>query len=865
MGIIPEPLVHIYLMAAFGVYCLMGLIMFIMGIVYMADVGALGATGLYLMMLGLIMLIVGGIALWANSAKNWLILFIIELINVALFLVLYILIVIVLMMATGTTDPVREATVETWDLTRPGLTIPNSDPDGDETASWCQTQTDGHACLDYYAAAIITTNCQMGPGYSRMQILNNCSKALDDPALMGTGDNTGCATLEPLCQACDEACMESQIQEVKDNLEPASLMVLVLIAYLFVTVVWNNIMVHGDDDIGDAAKMVGMILNGALLALSFLCMIMGGVGAFKADDACPKATDGCVPTSMIMITLIGLALMVVSGLIVAGIQLGMNLLVSLSTAVMVFLMVFLVLFGLILGMSTGMVMDDMTYYYDTQYPKLRSALEKADNSYCQMTKEQCAAVVNCAGAEGASGNPASTACTQPVQTDDYSTAVTDDDDAAVVMTFASMWKGMFAAAAQEAASTNDDGTSNAPAWLEHCATTGICIYCQDVLTPLEDADGNSANGAQAVYVWDNSATDPDPTTSFNPLIGEPCTYQQFLNEDACIVQAPNVVWSWGLTGAVFTEGDSTADPPVTGTWADSSDKWEMIGALTEALPANQPLQTTSLKCQGTQAIGFETDSDDVDGNNNCIAPFTTDEDENDALAFVRCAGMTVKEMFDDYDAASGNTAGFESDPCPAGVEVLRVEAVDSWTSKVLNYTYYHNTAQVNLPYCEEAITDYVAVDQNCKEYTDLTADEKNSYYSNCDNCNNPFAPFLFVQPGPETNYRQCLNFVVGHVADYCQANADTECLGALVAAPSQLQFMIDAAFGDANSGFCGYSDDGCKAKIKYDIEDSMQVIGILGAIFMGFFVAVIYCTLAAIKYYKGGDDDDDDDDDDSDE
>ena len=26
-------------------------------------------------------------------------------------------------------------------------------------------------------------------------------------------------------------------------------------------------------------------------------------------------------------------------------------------------------------MSTGVVMDDMTYYYDTQYPKLRSVLE----------------------------------------------------------------------------------------------------------------------------------------------------------------------------------------------------------------------------------------------------------------------------------------------------------------------------------------------------------------------------------------------------------------------------------------------------------------------------------------------------------
>lgn len=781
--------------------------------------------------------------------------------------ILYILIVIVLMMATGTTDPVREATVETWDVTRPGLTIPNSDPDGDETKSWCQTQTDGHACLDYYAAAIITANCQMGPGYSRMQILNNCSKALDDDSLMGTGDNTGCASLHPLCTACDEACMEAQIQEVKDNLEPASLFVLILIAYLFVTVVWNNIMVHGDDDIGDAAKMVGLILNGALLALSFILMIMGGVGAFKADDACPQATDGCVPTSMIMITLIGLALMVVSGLIVAGIQLSMNLLVSLSTAIMVFLMVFMVLFGLILGMSTGLVMDDMTYYYDTQYPKLRSALEKADNSYCQMTREQCSTVVTCAGNDNLGA--ASTACTVTVQTDDYGTDVTDDDDNVVTMTFASMWKGMFAAAAQEAASTNDDGTSNAPAWLEHCATTGICIYCQDVLTPLEDADPNVA-GVQAMYVWDNTVTDPDPTTTFNPLIGEPCTYADYdpdgnsAGTTSCVVQAPNVVWSWGLTGAVFTEGSEA--PNVAGTWADSNPKWEAIGntAGLASLPADMPLTATSLKCQGVQAIGFEADPDDVDGNEDCIAPFTTDSDENEALAFVRCSTETVGEMNTRFDAASF----VEADPCPDTTKPqLRVESVDSWTSKVLNYTYYHNTAQVNLPYCEEAITDYVAVDQHCIDYADISNEEmKDSYYANCDNCNNPFAPFLFVQPGPESGYRQCLNFVVGHVEDYCQANADSECLTAINAAPTQLNFMLDAAFGDSNSGFCGYSDDGCKAKIKYDIEDSMQLIGILGAIFMGFFTAVIYCTLAAIKYYKGGgDDDDDDDDDDSDE
>ena len=40
----------------------------------------------------------------------------------------------------------------------------------------------------------------------------------------------------------------------------------------------------------------------------------------------------------------------------------------------------------------------------------------------------------------------------------------------------------------------------------------------------------------------------------------------------------------------------------------------------------------------------------------------------------------------------------------------------------------------------------------------------------------------------------------------------------------------------------------------------MTGIGIAGCIFLGFFLATIYCTLVAIEVYKGGDDDDDDDD-----
>ena len=131
----------------------------------------------------------------------------------------------------------------------------------------------------------------------------------------------------------------------------------------------------------------------------------------------------------------------------------------------------------------------------------------------------------------------------------------------------------------------------------------------------------------------------------------------------------------------------------------------------------------------------------------------------------------------------------------------------------------------------------------------------------------PLTPFLFNAPGPDVAYRKCLNFFTGHMDDRCTATSTAHngaqlgqaCFDALNTA-TQYTTMVTKAM-DEGSRFCGYSDGGCKAKIKYDIGNSMTTIGIMGAIFMGFFLGVIYCTLEAIKHYMGGDDDDDDDDD----
>jgi len=933
MGLIPDALIQLVLTIAFAVYCVMGLTFFVMGIVYMGDAGAVGSTGVYLMAMGLIMLIIGGIALFANQKQIWLILFVIELFNVALFLMLYCMIVIVLMMATDTTDPVRDATKETWEVTKPTLTIPGSDPDGDAVFTYCQTMSEGTACKSYYNAAIKSDTCQFNAGYSPMEILNNCSILWDPVSAMGSGVNTGCTALlgsktsdatpvnsnnpnfggdklnamQGLCRKCESACMERQIQDVKDNLVPASLFVLGLIAYLAVTIVWNQIMLSGD--IEGIPQTVGLVLNGALMALSFVLMVSSGVGAWKASDACPKTADGCVPTSMIMLVLLGVACFGLSAVAVFGTWKQIPIAVTIVTIVMVFVLIFMVLFGLILGMSTGVVMEDIEYYYDNQYPKLRSAMEKVDNSYCQMTKEQCKSlIVNRAlsGCVNAAGETPGTNCNgAKVQTDDNKEDVAPDG-AQVYVTFNAVKKHMYAEAAVAASETDSSGATAAPTWLSPCKTTAICIYCGDLL-------GRTQSIEKSIY--NNLVVGGAAGASASATAGDWC--KRYANGATCIEKAPNFQWAAGLTGATnatwtTSAGGSfpapvghqpkgnwaTTQPPTnppagatdayvyirsTGLWFQptyvtlGAKRSTTLGATTADVGYTtgtaDDLSADSLLCMGIDAQDRTFGNGGVDDSDKCYGVFSVNEDYE-----------YYNNRCDETDAAASTTAivnlaqlkaAFEGkgtgSPCGAGTELV-VESGDTWTSKVANFTKYdtiasgapqYGNAKEALPYCEEAITEYVQDDRYCKAYADQSDNQKWSYYSNCDSCSGFAYDFTFNLPGPETSKRQCLNFVVGHYRDNCGSDGANSCFDAIHGGTPTVDntaYLIDRAYADGSS-FCGYDDESCKAKIKWDIEGSMTAIGIAGSIFLGFFMATIYCTLVAIEHYKGGDDDDDDDDD----
>jgi hypothetical protein len=738
------------------------------------------------------------------------------------------MIVVVMMMATGTVDPVRRAAREAWNATLPTLTIDGSNPDGDGT--YCQGA--GTKCNQFYDEAIKSQNCQFGPGYSQKEVLDNCTKLQDPAEKIGdcsvcTGLNDGCVLHYSKCSDCEVECFEATITDIKDNLAPASGFVLILMVYLTITVVWNHIMI-ANETLDGTPKIVGFVLNGLLVALSFFFMVMGTIGLSKASDQCPDSADGCLPDSMIMVLLIGVGVLVVSGAAIAGIQLQNPIMIQISTGLMTILCIFLVLFALILGMSTGVVMDDASYYYDTQYPKLRIAFEKVDNGYCQMTKEECTEMWG--GQSAGNGNR-----DYKINVQSDGEDVLDDDGNKVTVSFRSVWHHMWAVAASKATDTDETNQLTAESWLsDDCSTTGICIYCKDVIENVRTVPE---------LAYDNSCSSTLPTGERAGCRGRRCSNA---SQTSCITRAPNFDWMDAVVGVPAPSGvvnrSVTADYELLGS-----------GLTFSADEIKAGLTANSLKCQGTHSKGASFADDDVDDNKLCIMPIASDDD--DGQFNYRCAGSNGEQQA----AVTLGSSLCEGEPT-LGM-TLKLDSVDSWTDKVSNFTRYNEAAKAALPYCEEAITQHAQDDKKCKDFDEMGGNEKNSYLANCDNCDNPFAPFTFGFSGPEVGYRQCLNFVVGHFRDHCsnRTSAESTCYDALRYDSEHYKYLIDTAYSGDRTSFCGYSDEGCKAKIKWDIEGSMTTVGVSGSVFLFLFLGIIFCTYEAIVEYRLNSASDDDD------
>ena len=229
-------MVELVLFACFAVYLVMGLTLSIMGGVYMSEVGEIADTGVALFTVGIFMLLLGAAALHATYKQIWIVLLLVELINIVLFLALYVVCLSALMLALGVTDPVRDGTEETWEQSRPELEAQKYCQEHASNAASCASEDPNNPGF-YVAVESATDLCPIKADTtpSLYDAHVNCTVLSElvsstDPAWKD------CARLAGLCDACNKACMESAIADVKDNMEEASVTTLGVCAFTMLVV-----------------------------------------------------------------------------------------------------------------------------------------------------------------------------------------------------------------------------------------------------------------------------------------------------------------------------------------------------------------------------------------------------------------------------------------------------------------------------------------------------------------------------------------------------------------------------------------------------------------------------------------------------
>jgi len=202
---------------------------------------------------------------------------------------------------------------------------------------------------------------------------------------------------------------------------------------------------------------------------------------------------------------------------------------------------------------------------------------------------------------------------------------------------------------------------------------------------------------------------------------------------------------------------------------------------------------------------------------------------------------------------------------------------DVWTATLNNYTWNDDASRFAMGDCEDQIVKYAQNTEKCMMMlvdgtvnsapvmgSEPPIEQQGSYLKDCHSCNVPPEFFLFstVSPFGTEAQTHCLNFFVGHMMNECGfGNSPTgmspvDCQdefyasGPLTAADA----MTHASYlvlksNELKLNFCSYDDVSCKAKIRDWIEGAEEIMGIVGAIFLGFFMVIMYFTEHAVKVY----------------
>jgi len=444
------------------VYLLLGLCMITMGMVYAGSTGSVGTTGLWLLILGLFFLVLGCVALIGWKMEQGLILLVVESVNIALYFILFILIVTALMLGSGAKDPVQRFFDDHWEETLKPAVQPNSyylkckNADNTECVKF-DGEMGTKTCLSKF---------EKGDDGVKGAMMQNCT-------MLGDNEGSDCTGLVDQCFKCEAQCKAQFVQEMKDHNIPACIVTLLVCMYLIAIVVLHSVARNGlyttdDDDSLLCCKQMGIVgwvlilVNVGLAIFGAAIMLTGTVFLENGDDTF------LFKAVILSCGLAVLAIPVIQIFFIATHNTP-NYILDILITVMFFVLMLVAMF---LAFMSGFLVKDVNTLYDSNYNEYRGELELYDAEYCSLNEADCLAVTE----DTASASQA--VKVYPIKKED----VEKKPDDMTPIDRDELWKNQ-----HQALQTIRFRNIPPSSFLHSCDSSDLCIFCKPAADALKSA------------------------------------------------------------------------------------------------------------------------------------------------------------------------------------------------------------------------------------------------------------------------------------------------------------------------------------------------------------------------------------------
>jgi hypothetical protein len=222
----------------------------------------------------------------------------------------------------------------------------------------------------------------------------DCAAAANCTVPSATALAADAFSLGPQCSLCDTECQGTLTDEIKEGLEPATIVGICTAVTSLVTLLWNQYLLTSDWEDDTYTKdtllgKLGMAWNGLVMFMGFLCTIFGGIALGYIQSECPEGyEDECSNWSILFFIGVSAFLFLTGLTAVVGILKDEGLMLRYANLSLFLLTVLMIIVTTVVGFSSGFVPTIQELYEDEKFSE--EILNVATNPHyaaCKCTDE----------------------------------------------------------------------------------------------------------------------------------------------------------------------------------------------------------------------------------------------------------------------------------------------------------------------------------------------------------------------------------------------------------------------------------------------------------------------------------------------